>query len=61
MFSVLKIWRKARIGIFGNNEDDCTSCGSVIGFGVEMKKRNWSSGSIHGQNNKKSFGYIFVQ
>ena len=62
-FNVQCSWsgRKSRIGIFGNNEDDCTSCDSVIGFGVEMKKRNWSSGNIHGENNKKSFGYIFVQ
>ena len=31
---------KLRIGIVGNNEHDCESCDSLIGFGIEA---NWSS------------------
>ena len=55
--------RKARIGILGNNEDDCVSCDSVIGFGIEIHHRKWSSGNINTWNLKilKTFGYIFVQ
>ena len=56
--------RKLRIGIFGNNEDKCDSCDSVIGFGIEMNKWNWPSGNIHYYNTNiklKTFGYIFVQ
>ena len=59
---------KLRIGIFGNNEDECISCDSVIGFGIEMNKWKWSSGNIHYNmyntniNIKlKTFGYIFVR
>ena len=59
--------RKSRIGILGNNQDDCNSCDSVIGFGIEMKEWKWSSGNIHYIDDKnvdiklKTFGYIFVQ
>ena len=58
--------RKARIGILGNNEDDCKSCDSVIGFGIKITKRKGSSGNIYyidkDTNIKlKAFGYIFVQ
>ena len=30
-----KASRKARVGILGNNEKDCRTCDSVIGFGVD--------------------------
>ena len=59
--------RKSRIGILGNNQDNCNSCDSVIGFGIEMKEWKWSSGNIHYIDDKnvdiklKTFGYIFVQ
>ena len=55
--------RKSRIGILGNNQDDCTSCSSVIGFGFEMKGQKWSSGHSFGVNGLRipTFGYIFVQ
>ena len=59
---------KLRMGIVGNNENDCESCDSVIGFGMEMNSssrgiRKWSSGNIqfYPQSQKKTFGYIFVQ
>ena len=56
---------KLRIGIVSNNENDCDSCDSVIGFGIEMKSWKWSSGNIHIKkfwiDHKMTFGYIFVQ
>ena len=54
-------WPMARIGIFGNNEDDCTSCDSGIGFGIKTYHKKGSSGNIYGKNMLKTFGYIFVQ
>ena len=60
--------RKSRIGILANNQDQCNSCDSVIGFGIKMRDWKWSSGHIYylNNNNKKmlimeTFGYIFVQ
>ena len=59
---------KSRIGFFGNNENDCISCDSVIGFGIEMRDWKWSSGNVYynmyNENidvRLKTFGYIFVQ
>ena len=63
---------KLRIGIAGNNEDNCDSCDSAIGFGIEIKNTvlflttnfKWSSGNLkfqRFQNKKvKTFGYILV-
>ena len=58
--------RMSRIGIFGNDKDDCSYCNTVIGFGFEMKGSKWSSGNVFAkkvENNIKleTFGYIFVQ
>ena len=52
---------KSRIGILGNNEPDCETCDSVIGFGISVW--SWSSGNINylSGTNIKAFGYIFVQ
>lgn len=59
---------KFRIGIAGNNEEDCNSCDSVIGFGIGIAGGNstwkWSSGSISlfpDTQALETFGYIFVQ
>ena len=60
---------KLRIGITGNNEDNCDSCDSAIGFGTEIKDAHnrrflWklSSGNMHvNVHSLKTFGYIFVQ
>ena len=62
---------KLRIGIAGNNENDCDSCDSLIGFGIERKTSmhgtvKWSSGNIllyppKDRSLIKTFGYIFVQ
>ena len=51
---------RSRIGILGNNEDDCKSCDSVIGFGIKTYHRKGSSGNIYERNMFKTFGYIFV-
>ena len=53
--------RKLRIGIASNEQDDCTSCDSAIGFGIEMKNRKWSSGNINKNKERRTFGYVFVQ
>ena len=56
----------SRIGILGDNDDDCSYCNTVIGFGFQMKNSKWSSGNIYDIHNapvkkQKTFGYIFVQ
>ena len=58
--------RMSRIGIFGDDDDDCSNCNTVIGFGFEMKGSKWSSGNVYAEKNKsnirlETFGYIFVQ
>jgi len=47
--------RKSRIGILGNNENDCLSCDSLIGFG-NFLGNTCGDGSV-----VKAFGYILVQ
>ena len=63
-----KYKRKSRIGILGNNQENCEYCNTVIGFGIEIIDRKWSSGNIYYKSNPptvdiklKTFGYIFVQ
>ena len=56
--------RKSRIGIFGNDKNNCGGCDSVIGFGFQIRSNHWSSGNIKTVptvQKLKSFGYIFVQ
>ena len=60
--------RKSRIGILGNNGENCKYCNTVIGFGIEIVDRKWSSGNIYYKSKPptadiklKTFGYIFVQ
>ena len=57
--------RKSRIGILGNNNEDCTYCNTVIGFGIEIRNNKSSSGNIYRKSSHatdiKTFGYIFVQ
>lgn len=51
---------RARIGILGNNENDCDTCDSIIGFGA---------GGLHADSGKcgnagtyiRAMGYILVQ
>ena len=62
-----KKWPKVRIGILSNNEDNCFSCDSMIGFGAEssMDVRNNSCGNeasiSYGDTHIKAMGYILVQ
>jgi hypothetical protein len=55
---------KMRIGFAANNENDCESGDSFIGFGINRnKKRKISSGTINSLANitLKAFGYILVR
>lgn len=62
-----KKWPKVRIGILGNNEDDCFTCDSRIGFGAESSKdvSDNSCGNEasrgYGNTHIKAMGYILVQ
>ena len=58
--------QKSRIGIAGDNQKNCNSCNSGIGFGITRKHFKWSSGNIYYRSNimhkkMQSFGFIFVQ
>ena len=53
-------YRKSRIGILGNNEDDCETCDSIVGFGIG-KSLELSNGNNHFSSYAKTFGYILVQ
>ena len=62
---------KARIGIFGSNEGDCSSCNSRIGFGsgsgnpcgnLNTNGHNGRPNAGHNRwHNIKAMGYILVQ
>ena len=53
---------KLRIGIAGNNENDCSSCDSVLGFGFDISQLKGSSGELHAHGSQiHTFGYIFIQ
>jgi len=61
-------WSKARIGIIGNNENDCASCDSRIGFGTgghhddsNTCGNEASHGGDKGDKHIKAMGYILVQ
>ena len=48
---------KARIGILGNNENDCNTCDSFIGFGTKDVTKSGPCGDRF----TKVMGYIFIQ
>ena len=61
-------WSKARIGIISNDQNDCLSCDSRIGFGTAGYSDDsntcgneafWSPDN--GNKHIKAFGYILVQ
>lgn len=56
---------KARIGILGNEQNDCNSCDSRIGFGTTPDSNTCGNvaawGADNGNKNIKAMGYIFVQ
>ena len=59
---------RARIGIVGNNENDCNSCDSRIGFGTAWYFDDSNTcgnealaGGDNGDQHIKAMGYILVQ
>ena len=56
-------WAKVRIGILGNNENDCKTCDSRMGFGTGGSSGKINTcGNVHyGKKNIKAMGYILVQ
>ena len=65
---VLTTNSKTRIGIIGNEQNDCNSCDSRIGFvtgGYPDDSNTWGNGAKHSADNGdkhiKSMGYILVQ
>ena len=67
-FDLSKDQAKARIGILGNNENDCDQCDSRIGFGTGgVYDNNNTCGneaiyySDNGNKHIKGIGYILVQ
>lgn len=56
---------KARIGILGNEQNDCNSCDSRIGFGSGRDSNTCGNvaawGADNGNKNIKAMGYIYVQ
>ena len=70
-FNVVCSWSqnsKARIGIVSNNEDECDSCNSRIGFGTAGRPDNSNTCGNeadkfpdNGDKHIKAMGYILVQ
>ena len=56
-----KDWSKARIGILGNNEDDCSNYDSRIGFGTGGYHDDSNTCGNDGAQHIKAMGYILVQ
>ena len=63
-----KMASKARIGILGNNENDCSGCDSRIGFGTGGAHDDSNTcgneakrGADNGDKSIKTMGYILVQ
>ena len=59
---------RARIGILGNQENDCDTCDSRVGFGTGGKHDNSNTcgneatySPDNGDKHIKAMGYIFVQ
>ena len=54
---------KARIGFLGNNENDCSSCDSRIGFGTGGRHddSNTCGNEDVAQRHIKAMGYVLIQ
>jgi len=66
--STLSGFAKVRIGIVGNNENDCASCDSRIGFGTGGAPDDTNTcgngahpSSDNGEKHIKAMGYILIQ
>jgi len=60
--------KSIRIGILGNNENDCNTCDSRIGFGADNSLGDSNTcgnvalhGGDNGDQNIRAMGYILVQ
>jgi hypothetical protein len=57
----------ARIGILSNNDTDCNSCDSWLGFGGHAAGDSYSCGNVaysggdNGDRNNYFFGYVMVR
>ena len=67
-YNLIQFLSKARIGILGNNENDCGLCDSRIGFGTGGIHYNSNTcgneateGGDNGNKHIKVMGYILVQ
>jgi len=67
-FNTLCIGQRMRIGILSNNEDDCITCDSRIGFGADTSVADSNTcgnvalhGGDNGDKNIRAMGYILVQ
>ena len=64
-----KAFSKARIGFLGNDQSDCSSCDSRIGYGMGGSPLDSNtcgneahpSGADNGEKHIKAMGYILVQ
>ena len=53
---------KAKIGVLGNNEKDCVTCDSRMGFGTGGNNDDSNTcGNVSGKTKIKAMGYILVQ
>ena len=66
--SSILVHSRARIGFISNEQNDCASCDSRIGFGTEGYPDNSntcgnvaSHGADNGDKGIKAMGYIFIQ
>jgi len=56
-----------RIGIIGNDYDNCTSCDSWVGFGGELMGLGYACGNVagwypdNGDRDRPLFGYVMVR
>lgn len=56
-------WRGARLGILANNENNCHTCDSLLGFGLQHSSTCGNIATHGGDNGSKenqAMGYIFV-
>ena len=63
-FNTAGTYIRARVGILGNNENDCITCDSIIGFGGSWGVTTGNVAKHGGDNGDKlikAMGYILVQ
>ena len=61
----LNVFSRMRIGIFANQENDCASCDSWLGYGTQVPGKVCGNVATHdpdnGHKHLATFGYILVQ